>query len=629
MKLRIHGIMAVIAMTWAAGAFAGPNLEVPAELVFTVEQGTTGTGTVVVASTGDEPLDWVVESVLPQSWAVQIVREFEITWSAPGSTYYQPRTLTYDATRDVLWVGYYNKPYLAKLSPTTGAQIGGDIDLGALQPLSLDMEGGDLWMIDTVTRNFVRLDPDAGMSVTLTIPKNSKMKLGGDPEVFAREAGRFYAGKKSPMYSVDNKICRLDPASPCYWISDFQIGNKVGLNNQFDYANGSLWQTHCSVLIAGGGYDQNNLIHRADSDTGETVSTIWMHDWNDNAVHDYPYPYYYDISFASATQCWILSKSAYYGDHRVMAHLLDVGNEARFVKDMNGGLALPGGESTNMTVNLDADGLAIGWYPMTLKFNQGPDFNCEVPTEVTFVVHAPGANDAPTADAGPDQVLDATGPTTPVTLDGSGSSDPNGDKLKYEWTLPDYSILNEESPTLELAPGVYDYFLKVDDLRGGIGTNSVRVTVRSPIISVPAQTVAITPVGGAPAAGTTTVANTGDMTLNWTVTADLYEGWEAWRFSKDASSGSITSGGAADSVGFTFDVTGLALGQYHSQTRVRFERYHATGCDQRIGLRGTSGRAEQSADGGCRRHRPRRDDLGRDGGVSYRSLGCDLERPGR
>ncbi|MDQ7073863.1 MAG: hypothetical protein Q9O24_01590 [Gammaproteobacteria bacterium] len=43
-------------------------------------------------------------------------------------------------------------------------------------------------------------------------------------------------------------------------------------------------------------------------------------------------------------------------------------------------------------------------------------------------------NQAPLANAGLDQLIEATSLNTVVTLDGSASNDPNGDPLSYSWT---------------------------------------------------------------------------------------------------------------------------------------------------------------------------------------------------
>jgi len=88
-------------------------------------------------------------------------------------------------------------------------------------------------------------------------------------------------------------------------------------------------------------------------------------------------------------------------------------------------------------------------------------------------------NQAPVADAGPDQLgIEAN---TLVTLDGSGSSDPDGDSLGYHWaqvsgpsvTLSDTNIVNPAfTPTVK---GNYEFELLVDD--GALTSSSDTVLV--------------------------------------------------------------------------------------------------------------------------------------------------------
>jgi parallel beta-helix repeat protein len=98
-------------------------------------------------------------------------------------------------------------------------------------------------------------------------------------------------------------------------------------------------------------------------------------------------------------------------------------------------------------------------------------------------VYAP-PNQPPIADAGIDQTINAY---TPVTLDGTGSYDPDGDTLTYLWSetpgSPESGLLSAyevAQPTFTpTIPGAYTFTLVVNDGKVDSVTDSVTVTVRS------------------------------------------------------------------------------------------------------------------------------------------------------
>ena len=79
----------------------------------------------------------------------------------------------------------------------------------------------------------------------------------------------------------------------------------------------------------------------------------------------------------------------------------------------------------------------------------------------------PPANNPPTANAGTDQSVPAGPAVTSVTLDGSGSSDPDGDPLTYTWNFGDGSPVSHlqkpSHPYATANPGVYTATLTVTD----------------------------------------------------------------------------------------------------------------------------------------------------------------------
>jgi hypothetical protein len=108
------------------------------------------------------------------------------------------------------------------------------------------------------------------------------------------------------------------------------------------------------------------------------------------------------------------------------------------------------------------------------------------------------SNLPPVADAGPDQTVECTSPDSAgVTLDGSGSNDPDGDQLTYTWHEDGNVIAGPtDSPTSQvtLALGGHTIELTVDDGNGGSDTDEVMINVQD--TTPPDVTAALDPVAG-------------------------------------------------------------------------------------------------------------------------------------
>jgi hypothetical protein len=99
---------------------------------------------------------------------------------------------------------------------------------------------------------------------------------------------------------------------------------------------------------------------------------------------------------------------------------------------------------------------------------------------VSFDPAQPDVQNPPVANAGPDQSVQA-GPDcmAAVTLDGSASSDLDGEDLTSIWTGPFGAVVGT-SPTVTLAAGTHTLTLFVQDGQRSAATDTVVVTVRPP-----------------------------------------------------------------------------------------------------------------------------------------------------
>jgi hypothetical protein len=92
-------------------------------------------------------------------------------------------------------------------------------------------------------------------------------------------------------------------------------------------------------------------------------------------------------------------------------------------------------------------------------------------------------NRLPIADAGVDRTIECG---TSVTLDGSASTDPDGDSLTYTWNGP-FGTLTGQQAIVTLAPGTHAITLAVSDGKGGADTDAVEIAIAdtlAPKISV-------------------------------------------------------------------------------------------------------------------------------------------------
>lgn len=118
--------------------------------------------------------------------------------------------------------------------------------------------------------------------------------------------------------------------------------------------------------------------------------------------------------------------------------------------------------------------LADGNYIFTLTVSDGEESDSDA-VSVTVV------NTVPVSNAGTDQTLEATGPTTAVTLIGS-ATDADGDALTYSWSNGSTSA----STTINLGVGTHTFTFTVSDGQGASDSDEVSITIvdtTSPVIT--------------------------------------------------------------------------------------------------------------------------------------------------
>ena len=120
--------------------------------------------------------------------------------------------------------------------------------------------------------------------------------------------------------------------------------------------------------------------------------------------------------------------------------------------------------------------------PATLTFELTVDDGTSTDTDTVTIT----VNGVPVADAGPDQIVQQ-GAT--VTLNGTGSSDPDGDTLSYGWVQTGGTTVtltgattSQPTFTAPAGPATLTFELTVNDGNGESDTDTVTITVnRAPV----------------------------------------------------------------------------------------------------------------------------------------------------
>ncbi|HLL73860.1 MAG TPA: HYR domain-containing protein, partial [Pyrinomonadaceae bacterium] len=134
-----------------------------------------------------------------------------------------------------------------------------------------------------------------------------------------------------------------------------------------------------------------------------------------------------------------------------------------------------------------------------------------------------GCNKPPVANAGPDQNVECSSGQASVTLDGSASTDPDGDTpLTYEWSEGGSALGTGQTLGVTLPYGPHTITLKVTDPSGDSSQDTVAVNVvdtTKPVVTPPANVTVYTG-PGADSCG----ATVGDDVLGTASAADSCQG---------------------------------------------------------------------------------------------------------
>ena len=215
--------------------------------------------------------------------------------------------------------------------------------------------------------------------------------------------------------------------------------------------------------------------------------------------------------------------------------------------------------TTSPSFTPDVDGV----YKLRLYVTDGTGFDQDSVRVVT------AGNTAPTSDAGTDQNVTTS---TTVTLDGSGSSDPQGDELYYRWafrTVPATTSLTNGSLTDRFTSGAsftpdvqgtFEMKLVADDYAGSIDKDFVLITATNTGNSAP--------VADAGGDQTGEVGDTFNLSSSGSTDADGDTLYTSWVLTDTPSGSSLTNASFSARFSTSTTLTPDVVGIYEVKAKV-------------------------------------------------------------
>ena len=326
------------------------------------------------------------------------------------------------------------------------------------------------------------------------------------------------SGQSGTLF-IDGSVCVTPPSGMVgWWTGDGNANDSKG-NNQGSVAGGT---TYAAAKVGQGfSFDGTGRVVIPDAAaldmTGPLTLDAWMSfqgirnptpsisnspiaaKWGDTLFATGGYGLFIDTSgrpfFALSSSGYdtTTAKAALAVATGVLTHVTGVWTGSEMQLYVNG--ALIATKPFAGPVHLNDVPLMIGGYDPA--FTSGPDsligmvdeveiFNRALSIdEIRSIYYAGSAgkckNRTPVADAGPDQTVECAGPAgASVILDGSKSSDHDGDTLSYTWSWNNGNATGM-NPTITLPLDTTTVTLTVDDGKGGTDQDTVVIEVKDTI----------------------------------------------------------------------------------------------------------------------------------------------------